>query len=734
MLPPVPNSEYIDKFPHNTELSQGNLNDKRHQENYAAEVKVYRALEGVKKNVVVLHGLDYYHGQYQLFVGRHSSKKKKTQDCKLKAKDREGECDFLVLGRNYFVIIEVKDMSAIVFGPNTDDNKEKRILTDTFTKSFDQGIRTRRLIEAIEEYMGASTDTQIFQFSAYPNFEKEFCNQFNLDDQQIRHLIFKEDFLDFHSWWDNNVTSLTHLGPEECCAPESEKVKKVKQVLLTLWCSDQNNTCHTEKSDLGRNIVEISSILQTAQITYRRPKHENPAIVEAPTVFRNFLDIQNLTCKQMQIFSNSSKFQWINGPAGSGKTKLIFGKIIELFTQHPLSRVLLIRRKTSDENIRRFLTVLKANNISISSIDANNLFTTLEFLSRSSAQLVILNIDIIKISQNIFSRGSEEENLAGTPLFRTLIYTLTEHHVFIDDLQSMLFVLIGRIDLCSGENMIVDNFISAVKVSSEGSGRIIWIASDLVQSELIFNHPTLEFIAQRIELNLRPEQRKTLSANLRNTKDIGDVLSFLRNEYYAEMPFHKNDPSTFSSCVVFPEQETGHFVHGTRVTVHILEERNEQIIYKMIQTEVGRLTSSSSLQLQDVAVLFGWTWGTKDNPPGELTKSLEKIVDKRGNEKEESTKVSVTVCDGLRSYSSEWPAVVAVYCYEVGVMSNKLGLMLPRLYVLISRARVHCSVILYPLHKSKRRLQNKRFHGFIERLEQVARVHRYGDEYTDTIV
>ena len=45
MLPPIPNcSKYIDKFP-DQGLTSKNEDDKRRQEDYAAEVEVYRALE-----------------------------------------------------------------------------------------------------------------------------------------------------------------------------------------------------------------------------------------------------------------------------------------------------------------------------------------------------------------------------------------------------------------------------------------------------------------------------------------------------------------------------------------------------------------------------------------------------------------------------------------------------------------------------------------------------------------
>ena len=103
MLPPIPNnSKFIDKFP-DQGLSTENEQDKRKQEAYAAEVAVYRALESLEEEVVVLHGLSYTNRQYALF----------NQDFKYDHEEpnkEAAECDFVILGKNYVVIIEVSDV------------------------------------------------------------------------------------------------------------------------------------------------------------------------------------------------------------------------------------------------------------------------------------------------------------------------------------------------------------------------------------------------------------------------------------------------------------------------------------------------------------------------------------------------------------------------------------------------------------------------------------------------
>ena len=109
MLPPAPKQTYIDLYVDEDGASSSNFeNEKRLQANYEAEVKVYSALERLEEKILIVHGFDYSHHQYRLCDTSHDRKNCKM--CKKEAANREGECDFIVIGRNYFVIIEVKNI------------------------------------------------------------------------------------------------------------------------------------------------------------------------------------------------------------------------------------------------------------------------------------------------------------------------------------------------------------------------------------------------------------------------------------------------------------------------------------------------------------------------------------------------------------------------------------------------------------------------------------------------
>ena len=76
MFPRVPQHNYIDLFPDQPESSFEN--DRNQQLNYEAEEKVYRALETLDKNIIVLSSFQYTHFQYHLGDLSHDKKSAKS--------------------------------------------------------------------------------------------------------------------------------------------------------------------------------------------------------------------------------------------------------------------------------------------------------------------------------------------------------------------------------------------------------------------------------------------------------------------------------------------------------------------------------------------------------------------------------------------------------------------------------------------------------------------------------
>ena len=96
MLPRAPQQSYIDVIdPDEDKPGCSFQNDRNQQFNYEAEVKVYRVLEKLDGNYIVLHSFEYTHFQYHLGDSNHD--RRKCIICKKTATNREGECDFIVI-------------------------------------------------------------------------------------------------------------------------------------------------------------------------------------------------------------------------------------------------------------------------------------------------------------------------------------------------------------------------------------------------------------------------------------------------------------------------------------------------------------------------------------------------------------------------------------------------------------------------------------------------------------
>ena len=130
MLPPIPACTVIDilrenfdlerKTPENAQLKKQTAADKKLQDGFEAEMKVYRVLEDLRRNVIILHQLSYTHEQYSTFKKEHLCTKKKCRDspdhhcCHQNSNETkaniEGETDFVVMGEDFVAVLEVKGL------------------------------------------------------------------------------------------------------------------------------------------------------------------------------------------------------------------------------------------------------------------------------------------------------------------------------------------------------------------------------------------------------------------------------------------------------------------------------------------------------------------------------------------------------------------------------------------------------------------------------------------------
>ena len=203
MLPPIPNcSKFIDKFP-DEGCTEDIEADRRKQEAYAAEVKVYRALESLQENIVVLHSLHYTNRQLRLFKKDHQFEEDKPSK-------EAGECDFVVIGEHYVVVIEVSDVRI-----DEEITSNKRIKT-AFNRKKKQAARTKELVDLIMNPSESGATSNVRWFCAFHSISSEIGAKL-FQPEQTRNIIFS-DFLDtsigleeyqnnFQLWWIKNGLS-----------------------------------------------------------------------------------------------------------------------------------------------------------------------------------------------------------------------------------------------------------------------------------------------------------------------------------------------------------------------------------------------------------------------------------------------------------------------------------------------------------------------------------------------
>ncbi|XP_063683208.1 uncharacterized protein LOC134817805 [Bolinopsis microptera] len=362
MLPRAPEQTYVDKYPEEGQPGPSFRDDERQQANYETEVKVYRALEKVDGNFIVLHSFKYTHHQFRTCVGK-SHIRKECSKCK-NAGDQDGECDFLIICADSFIVIEVKNMDNIYGECTTDKLKE---MIGTYKKSIEQRNKVVKLIRCIDQ------DANILQFTAYPNFSNRFKSQFQLSDDELSTIIFEEDVSTFNAWWAENVTqaisSIRRASEETVSSREipisgynQDSHEKARNILLAIWATERD-TCHKSKCSLGQCIVDVNKQLKEGRITFEpkkgKKRSRNPGVVTAPDVISRYVGVLNLTTQQNDVFNSNENLLWINGPAGAGKTVILCGKIIQLIQSDNNNKVVVFKFTGEGNNSQHYQDALK---------------------------------------------------------------------------------------------------------------------------------------------------------------------------------------------------------------------------------------------------------------------------------------------------------------------------------------------------------------------------------------
>ena len=683
MLPPAPKQTYIDLYIEEED-------EKRLQANYEGEVVVFRVLEKLKeKNITVVHGFEYTHQQYQM-CDKHD--RKGCASCKKNASIIEGECDFIVIGINYAVIIEVKNV------PSTDEGN----LTKTFENSLKQRKRTKRLVEGLVKqiFEGFATDQYVvLSFSAFPSTSHDLFQDMNQEHE--KEIIFKEDFVDFNSWWQKNVKPSIQKNLTDNVLAQH---KEVKEVLVAIWCTSKNQ-CKELNCSLVVSIIDINEELKKGRITFSsKNRATNPNVIKVTdidaaninmkiNIFRDIIGIEYLTAEQYDAFNRDQNLLVINGPAGSGKSIILLAKIIQLIKSNEESKIVLIFFAQDGHNgssHERYTDALQEVNISHEVVDG----TTSDGCIRIGrvGDTIIENMTHSKLNSQVVI-VSMDLRFANS-IIKHLLYDQkgTNTHVFIDDCQAELHSQASPIkELCH----------TCKELSATNR---VWIACDLGQisyeNEMYMGagkKNVLAFIQDTPSENL-----VTFSVNLRNTCDIVEVLLKIREHIILDIQNSANsfdivdtlwkignkmlgrDEKSMDICVPVPNP--GHFIHGPKTVMHVIDKNIDHSYLCMIQRisnmELEKLCISASgvSDSLKIAIIFKM-----------LGRRLEEVavseLMNKTSDRFSVGNIEVRQCATESCYSEEYPAVIVLHDLHLSDIKS--------LYLEISRARVYCAVLIY---------------------------------------
>ena len=693
MIPPIPDSKFIDKLPEG-ELEGQNIQEKEHQDSYEAEVRLYRSLEQMERNFLVIHQLEFTHEQYSAFVGQHLCNRKRCKKgdaehpCHKESKQIEGECDMVVVGVDFAIIFEVKAL-------NLQHNKEDELkLKGCCESAILQRKRMKELIRSIDVFK------MTFEFTIYPNISVEEVPKSFLKDETI---LFGDD-LDI-------IKSVVHCCQELALLTSNRLIEeKLVCCLLGLWCIDRDGNWDMNKSSLNWCIKDIDQKLRDALVTrklvdreYLRKSSqrgkmkamkkypENPEMVEAPKIFQYYLNIRCLTQDQLDVFNSEERFLWVEGPAGAGKTVAMLGKIIDLvLSKPPKIRILIISigEVLSPAFLRNFKLLDSITTVGIvryvffdrKHVPNFDLVSTLkslaEELQKNTHQIVLLTM-LDTLTRNLYD-----------------IITSNFDYVFVDDYHLLTDLLLNKSDITDDElNWYKENIVSQgllpLVENCDKNRTSLWVFYDIVQASYdnISPHkpfyPSYKALAETLThfKNLFPNRFK-LTVNLRNTVEMSSVLSVIRGQRKVI------ESSTGVESIDLPEQKLGHVLRGTKPVIHILREDNFDAAMAILEKDLKKLkTSECSL---DVAVM-PYSGGMSREAIIKFCQHL-------------SREYRVRVISQLDCMSAEWPAVICLYRFECSAkgplpdhIRKNLGTsgFTSNLYVSLSRARVYFKMILY---------------------------------------
>ena len=639
--------------------------------------------------------------------------------------------DFLVILDDFLVIFEIKVPD---FKNSSNPDKLDKAFERNYKDSKKQRQRTKDLIYNICKQVKVCSQTlTVLDFTVFSEADESLISKFQsyekLPAEEKNCILFKNC----------NEKILLDIFAEQALLlhQENEVHDKISTTLLGLWYYDDvADRRKLENTELSDTIARLNEQLRISKISRVKPKQKpaSSCVVNAPKSLRTF-GINFITKDQLALLENEKRKLWINGPAGSGKTLMILGKIVQLLDENPSEKVIVV---VSNEIVARDCKeqLEKADICSVIYDHVNDAIFEIETKSR----VFIVHFKVIVIDKKLNIDESYRLQSIST-------IANTDHHIIMDDFHG----------LTAGIGFNKTKEISEIIFTElkSPSRRLFWVTYDILQDGFLNQHVRSSFRMREVVENLTDESCfQSLPAVLRNSRQIADLLSSLRklrleNEK-AVLAKVKDSQSSSSIVEKLPSeedfqqfyrllslhQEVGHYIHGPKPLLYTLVSywsNKTAILDKTLKILNGQLKKLASVPVsivvsrnvsvkQDNVFSVPSSQGIRaslwrkepENPMDEIDwkNECEKHIKADLNHSQDyplSGDVSINYFD--QTFSAEWPAVIGIIEFskemftsnnwistnDIHFMSNSdsmIDQLLSKIYITVSRARVYCCLIL----------------------------------------
>ena len=686
MFPTCPNHKYIDLHRSAEESEKTAADDIKKQQDYEAEVKVYRALESLEcEDIIVIHSLKYTHYQYRMWDPDHNpkecSKKKRQPNCKNGLYSDEGENDFVVIGPNYIVLIEVKNAeqqasrdSLAGFAKSAAEQLDKLML-------LIKGIAQESVqIEASGEradlgtdlrQIGPESDTsspenkpihfKVFRFVAFPGCKAVIPDDDvnYVKDQQDMKLkyIFSNDLGELAVWWSKNVTEKI----ESCSVDDVYgDLEKVKTVLWTIWATE-GKRFDSSSIGLKRDLIDTDRRLRESEITMVsknsrrnlpsnvvRTENLTSANVNGINIFHDILGISHITKNQHEAFEKKSQCLVITGCAGSGKSLILLARFL---------RQALTNKKPK-------MALLVFNQLKL--VEYRNFFKK-------------CNVSIMDVADDEFDANLWQSTVG-------IIHCSTQ-----SSNRKLVSVL---------EELKKNDVITYLDDAHASSVDLSWaqcecVAVDFNQCHLTRDQIRLSHSSNRADSLVDFDDLVSLTHNYRSTWNIVANLINLSQVIRAREVEQKNFAEYPAELSHDPSH--GHLIYGPQTDIDVISHREGLSESKQWQEIFGAYIKRIPLFLQG----------------GEFTKKVF-IIDPKGDSFFRQLARQVNdyprdrlLCVNVNSREQSIYSAEFAICFVFVVFSNMDTKMLRTLYNVISRARSYCHIMVITNEEtSKEELKN----------------------------